>query len=174
MLSWTRALIAALVVPALLATASLSAPAHAAVRTEQPAVSHVAARSTTPVCWRRNHRCFSAMAVNLTTGRAFYVIDWSMRRGAVRGAMLKCQAKSAATSCRHAGWVTNGYLAVVYREVNGKGQAWASAIAYSQATARLRAHNRLAGPGTRRAWAWVGTTRAPRFSVNGGIRRGTW
>ncbi|GAB3865861.1 hypothetical protein GCM10028801_37120 [Nocardioides maradonensis] len=162
MFSRIRTLLAACIAPVVLVLACLSTPAPAG-----------AATTTAPWCWRHSHRCFAAMTVNITTGHAFVVTDRATKRGAIHDAWARCQARPAATSCRHAGWVTNGYLAVVYRAVNGKGQEWASAIAYSQAAARLRAHNRLTGRGTRQAWGWIGTTRAHRYTTNGGIRRGS-
>ncbi|WP_460849176.1 hypothetical protein [Nocardioides ultimimeridianus] len=161
MFSRIRTLLLACLVPAVLLLACLSAPAPAGAAT------------TAPWCWRHSHRCFAAMTVNLTTGRAFWVTDRATRRGAIHDAYYRCQSEAAATSCRRAGWVTNGSLAVVYREVGGKGQEWASAIAYGPRAARLRAHDRLSGKGIRRVWGWVGTTRSHRFTTNGGIRRGS-
>lgn len=132
------------------------------------------ARARYSKCWRRNKRCYSAVAVNMITGKSFYKVDAMTKRAATRIVARRCRNAAEPSGCRGAGWVSNGYLAIYYREVDGRAQEWAGGVRYSESGARKRARSRLVGPGQRKVWTWVGTTRHPSKQIRGRELWGQW
>ena len=70
--------------------------------------------------------------------------------------------------------MSNGWIFVAYRIVNGRGLDWASGVRYGKTAAKKRARNQLVGPGRRKFWTWAGTDRSPRYRTRGVERFGQW
>ena len=114
--------------------------------------------------WRRG-RCFSAISINLRSGKAFWSSDRRTREGAVSAAYRKCRNNTRAAwdgACRRATWVRNGCIAVAWRYTNkslGRYE-WSSGYAKRTKAAAIRsAKYQVRGPGTEHLWSWVCTTR---------------
>jgi hypothetical protein len=159
----------ALAAALLLGGTMLATAPTASAKAEPATTSKAAAERATNTerlvtCNWRQRRCFGAISFNTRTGEVGFANDKRTRTKAISVAQRSCKNRSEAGDgfpgqCQKAGWVRNGCLALAIRINGGELVEWRSAYAYSEAGAKRKARERVAGPGEVSIHYWLCTTR---------------